>query len=155
MYIKSFVFIVPTSTVTISPRGPLRGVVGNSLDLTCTVSTFTGVELNDVMIMWLDSEDDPLMDDGRVTISPTASIGNNNFASSLSFTYLMGGDISDEGTYTCNVMILDASGSDSFVIESLRGQYALCVNAIYVISVHECLQQYNSSCHANLNLCFT
>ena len=92
------------------------------------------------MIMWLDSEDDPLMDDGRVTISPTASIGSNTFASSLSFAYLMGGDYSDEGSYTCNVMILDASGSDSFVIESLIGQYAIHINTIYVISVHECLQ---------------
>ena len=155
MYIKSFVSIVPTSTIAISPPGPLQGVVGDSLDLICTVSTFTGVELNAVMIMWLDSEDDPLMNDGRVTISPAASTGSNTFASNLSFAYLMDGDFSDEGTYTCNVMILDASGSDSFVIESLSGQYAICVNAMYVISVHECLQQYNSSCHANLNLYFT
>ena len=127
MYIKSFVSIVPTFTVTISPPGPLQGVVGDPLVLTCTVSTLIGVELDAVMIMWLDSEDDPLMDDGRVTISPTASIGSNTFASSLSFAYLMGGDYSDEGSYTCNVMILDASGSDSFVIESLSGQYAICV----------------------------
>ena len=115
-------------------------MVGDSLVLTCTVSTLNGVELNAVMIIWLDTEDDPLMDDGRVTISPTASIGNNTFASSLNFTYLMGGDISDQGTYTCNVMILDASGSDSFVIESLSGQYAICINTIHVISVHQCLQ---------------
>ena len=47
--------------------------------------------------------------DCRVTISPAAS-GGNTFTSSLQFTYLMEGD---EGTYTCNVMILESNVSQS------------------------------------------
>ena len=126
MYIKSFVCIVPTPTVTISPPGPLQGVVGSSLDLTCTVSTLIGVELNAVMIIWLDTEGNSLMmDDSRVSISPTTSIDSKNFTSSLSFDFLMEGDFGDEGTYTCDVMILDANGNDSFVIESLNGPYTM------------------------------
>ena len=124
--IKSFICIVPTPTVTISPLGPLQGVVGDSLVLACTVGTLIGVELNAVTIIWLDTEGNPLMmDDSRVSTSPTTSIGNNTFTSSLSFDFLMGGDFSDEGTYTCDVMILDASGNDSFVIESLNGPYTM------------------------------
>ena len=124
--IKSFICIVPTPTVTISPPGPLQGVVGNSLVLACIVGTLIGVELNAVLISWLDNEGNSLMmDDSRLSISPTTSIGNNTFTSSFSFDFLMDGDFSDEGTYTCNVMILDASGNDSFVIESLNGPYTM------------------------------
>ena len=124
-------YIVPTPTVTISPSGPLQGVVGDSLVLTCTVGTFTGVELNAEMISWLDTEGNPLMmDDGRVTISPTSTIGNNIFVRNLSFSFLMDGDYGDDGTYTCDVVILDTSGSDSFVIKSLGGQYTICINVM-------------------------
>ena len=107
--------------------------MGDPLVLTCTVSTLIGVELDAVMIIWLDTEGNRLMmDDGRVTISLTSTIGNNTFTSSLSFDFLMDGHFSDQGTYTCNVMILDASGSDSFVIDSLYGQYTVCINAMYI-----------------------
>ena len=64
------------------------------------------------------------MNDSRVTISLTTSSGNT-YTSSLQFTYLMEGD---EGTYTCSVMILNASGSDSVEIQLLNGkEILLCV----------------------------
>ena len=95
------------------------------------MSTVSGVDLNSVLIMWLDREGNPMTDDGRVTISDTTSTSNGNFASNLNFAFLMEGDYGDEGNYTCDVMILDASGTDSFVIGSLIGQYTiLCVNVI-------------------------
>ena len=96
--------------------------MGSPQVINCTVSTVSGVESSSVMIMWLDSEGNVIDDDGRVTISDTTSIGNNIYVSTLNFAYLMEGVYGDEGNYTCDVMILDASGNDSIDIESLIGQ---------------------------------
>ena len=109
---------VPTPTVTISPSGLIQGaMVGNPQVINCTVSTVSGVESSSVMISWMGPGGGSIMNDSRVTISPTTSSGNT-YTSSLQFTYLMEGD---EGTYTCNVMILDTSGSQSVELQSLAG----------------------------------
>ena len=110
--------VVPAPTVTISPSGPIQGaMVGSPQDMNCTVSTVSGVESSSVMISWLGPEGGSIMNDSRVTISSTTS-SNNTYTSSLQFTYLMEGD---EGTYTCNVMILETSGSQSVELQSLAG----------------------------------
>ena len=59
-----------------------------------------------------------LSNTNRMTINPTTSSGNI-FTSSLQFDYLMEGD---EGTYTCNVMILDASATQSIELQPLTGK---------------------------------
>ena len=59
-----------------------------------------------------------IISDSRVTINPTTSSGNI-YTSSFQFTYLMEGD---EGTYTCDVMILRTSGSQSVELESLTSK---------------------------------
>ena len=109
--------IVPTPTVTLSPPGPLQGaMVGSPQIIQGTVSTVSGVESSSVIISWMG----PLgviTNDDRVTISSTTSSGNT-FTSSIQFTYLMEGD---EGTYTCNVMILETSGSASVELEAFIG----------------------------------
>ena len=100
---------VPTPTVTISPSGPIQGaMVGSPQVINCTVSTVSGVQSSSVMISWMGPGGGSVMTDIRVTISPTISTGNTH-TSSLQFTYLMEGD---EGTYTCNVMILETNESD-------------------------------------------
>ena len=82
--------------------------MGSLQVINCTAS---GVEsTSSVMISW-----DSIMTDSRVTISPTTSSGNT-YTSSLQFTYLMEGD---EGTYTCNVMILNTSESQSVELNTL------------------------------------
>ena len=102
--------------VTISPSRPIQGaMVGSPQVINCTVSTVSGVESNSVMISWMGPGGGSIMNDSRVTISPTTSSGNT-YSSSLQFTYLMEGD---NGTYTCNVMILDVSGSQSVELQSL------------------------------------
>ena len=109
---------VPTPTVTISPSGPIQNATVGSLgSINCTVSTVSGVEPSSVMISW-----DSIITDSRVTISPTTSSGNT-YTSSLQFTYLMEGD---EGNYTCNVMILDTSESQSVELESLISKF-ICI----------------------------
>ena len=82
--------------------------MGSHQIINCTVSTVSGVESSSVMISWMGPGGN-IMNNSRVIISPTTSSGNT-YTSSLQFTYLMEGD---EGTYTCNVMIIDVSVSDS------------------------------------------
>ena len=99
--------------------------VGMSVDIVCTVSTVSGVESSSVFISWTvsggGSGGGPIMNNSRVSISSTTSIGNN-YTSSVQFTYLMEGD---EGTYICNVMILETSGSSSYTLPSLIGKSAV------------------------------
>ena len=105
--------VVPTPTVIISPSGPIQGaMVGSPQVINCTVSTVSGVESSSVMISWMGPGGSSNISDIRVTISPTTSSGNN-YTSNLQFTYLMEGD---EGTYTCNVMILETSVSQMLSI---------------------------------------
>ena len=98
-------------------------MVGSHQVISCTVSTVSGVESNLVMISWMGPGGVSIINDSRVTISPTTSSGNT-YASSLQFTYLMEGD---GGTYTCNVIILETSGSRSIELGPLmRKLFRLC-----------------------------
>ena len=118
----SILHTVPTPTITLSPSGPIQGaMVGSPQVINCTVSTVSGVESSSVMISWM-GPTGSITNDSRMTISPTTSSGNT-YTSSLQFTYLMEGD---EGTYTCNVMILDTGGSQSVEIQSLTGNKLSC-----------------------------
>ena len=79
-----------------------------------------------------------IMSDSRVAISPTTPSGNN-YTSSLQFTYLMKGD---EGTYTCNVMILETNGLQSVELEPLLCEssndyihaLAMCMYVVSLVS---------------------
>ena len=99
--------------------------VGMSVDIVCTVSTVSGVESSSVVISWTvsggGSGGGPIINNSRVSISSTTSSGNS-YTSSLQFTYLMQGD---EDTYICNVMILEAIGSSSYILPSLISKSAL------------------------------
>ena len=86
--------------------------MGSPQVINCTVSTVSGVESSSVMISWMGPGGNSFVNASRVTINPTTSIGNT-FTSSLQFDYLMEGD---EGTYTCNVMILETNGSQIFTM---------------------------------------
>ena len=92
--------------------------MGSPQVINCTVSTVSGVEFSSVMISWRGPGGGSIISDSRVTISLTTSSGNT-YISSLEFTYLMEGD---EGTYTCNVMILETSGSQSTELQSLTSK---------------------------------
>ena len=90
-------------------------MVGSSQVINCTVSTANGVESISVAISWIGPGGVITTTDGRVSIESVTDDDNNMYTSSLQFTYLMEGD---EGTYTCNVMILDTSGSQSVQLTS-------------------------------------
>ena len=90
-------------------------MVGSPQVIDCTVSTVSGVESSSVMISWMGPGEGSIINDSRVTISPTTS-SDNNYTISLQFTYLMEGD---EDNYTCNVMILETNAAGSIEIENL------------------------------------
>ena len=96
--------------------------MGSSQNIQCTVSTVSGVESSSVMISWMGPEGNTDATNGRVSIGSVIDDGNNMYTRSLQFTYLMEGD---EGTYTCNVMILDVSVSQSVEIQSLNSKLSL------------------------------
>ena len=77
------------------------------------------MEFNSVMISWMGPGGGTITNDSRVTISPTSSSGSN-YTSSIQFTYLMEGD---NGTYTCNVMILETNESASVVLGTLTSEH--------------------------------
>ena len=95
--------------------------MGSPQVINCTVGTVSGVESSSVIISWM-GPIGSITNDSRMTISPTTSSGNT-YTSSFHFTYLMEGD---EGTYTCNVMIMDTSGSQSVELQSLTGNKLSC-----------------------------
>ena len=82
------------------------------------MSTVSGVEFSSVIIIWMGPGGDTITNDSRVTINPTSGRGNN-YTSSLQFMYLMEGD---EGTYECNVMILDSNTSEYVQLQNLTGE---------------------------------
>jgi len=92
--------------------------VGSSQMIQCTVSTVSGVESSSVMISWMGPEGGTTENGSRVIIKPTTSSGKT-YTSSIQFTYLMEGD---EGTYICNVMVIETSGSASVVLETLTSE---------------------------------
>ena len=94
--------------------------MGSLQVINCTVSTVSGVEFSSVMISWMGPGGISITTtNGRVSIGSVTDDGNNMYTRSLQFTYLIEGD---EGTYTCNVMILDASGSQLVELQSLTGK---------------------------------
>ena len=106
----------------ILPSGPIQGaMVGSPQDIQCIVSTVSGVESSSVIISWMGPGGEPITNDSRVTISATTS-SSNNYTSSLQFTYLMEGD---EGTYTCDVMILETNASHLIQMHNLIGKQAI------------------------------
>ena len=94
--------------------------MGSPQVINCIVSTVSGVESSSIMISWMGPGGNIDATNGRVSIGSVTDDGNHTYTSSLQFTYLMEGD---EGNYTCNVMILDASATQSIELQSLTGKY--------------------------------
>ena len=136
-----YLYVVPSFIVTamLLSTGPAEGaLVGSPQDIQCIVSTVSGVELSSVMISWMGPGGESITNDSRVTISPTTSSGNN-YTSSLQFTYLMEGD---EGMYTCNVMILETTGSQFVELVDLFGQF-IPVNFVFITMVMSYYSSYS------------
>ena len=93
----------------ISPSGIIGTPhVGDFLPLYCTVITVDGVESSLIIFSWVGPDGNTITNNSRI-LNPTSSV-NNTHTGSIQFTYLMEGD---NGTYTCNVMILETNGTVS------------------------------------------
>ena len=101
--------------------------MGSPQVINCTVSTVRGVESNSVKIGWMRPGGRAIISDSRVSISQTTSSGND-YTSNLRFTHLMEGD---DGTYTCNIKILETNVSQSIKLQSLTSKL-----------LHECAYVY-------------
>ena len=129
---------VPNFMVRIEPRSD-ELTVGDEAIIDCTVSTVSGVELSSVMISWIGPRG-VITNDSRVTITPTTS-SDNSFNNSVIFEYLEEINI---GTYTCNVMILDTSRSQSVELSSLNVTSESTFYTVYICSTkfHLFIQPY-------------
>ena len=114
-----FKHIAPTPIVTFNPTSPITGaMVGSPQHIDCIVNT-TVPGVSSVTVSWTGPGGDPILSNtNRMTISPTTSSGNI-FTSSLQFDYLTE---DEEGTYTCNVTVLNASTTQSIELQSLTGK---------------------------------
>ena len=121
-------YIVPDPTVIISPSSSIQeAVVGRPQAIDCIVNTVSGVELSSVMISWMGPDGNLITDSSRIIIHPVTSSGNN-YISSLNFIYLTE---RDEGTYTCNVMILENIQTNQVEMNNFTCKYicdCLCKN---------------------------
>ena len=118
-------YAVPNFNIYILPIGSLQGaMVGDKQTIHCIINTVSGITLNSVIVKWIDPSGISLTNSSRITISKlTGSSHNNsmsNFTSSLEFMYLMEGD---EGTYKCDVIILQTNASIEFEIGALPGKW--------------------------------
>ena len=114
-------------------------MVGSSQNIECRVDT-TVAGVSSVMISWTGPGGVAIMNNSRMSVSQTSSNGNV-FTSVLQFTYLMEGD---EGSYTCNWMILQNSGSQSVELQSLTGKMFVLFLLI-CITVNVSLYMYFSA----------
>ena len=100
--------------------------MGSSQSIQCTVSTVSEVESSSVMISWMGPGGSIDATNGRISIGSVTDDGNNMYSRSLQFTYLMEGD---EGLYSCNVTILEASVSRVVDLQSLTSK-----TCVYLLS---------------------
>ena len=105
--------VAPIPFVSFDPSSPIQGIVGSPLTIECKVNT-TVPGVSTVSISWTGPRG-PIMNNTRMIISPTTSTGYV-FGSNLSFTYLMEG--ADDGSYTCEWMILTTNGSQSVELQA-------------------------------------
>ena len=111
-------------------------MVGNPQVINCTVSTVSGVESNSVMISWMGPGGNINTNNGRLSIGSITADGNNMYTRSLRFTYLME---EDEGTYTCNTMILETSESQSVDLQSPTSKPSLDMYLSSALTTYICV----------------
>ena len=122
--------IVPDPNIVIIPSGPIQGAtVGNLQTIECVVNTVGGVELSSVMISWTGPNGSLITNNSRIIVNPVTFVGNN-FASGLHFIYLMEGD---EGTYICNVKILDIVKAGYVELSNLTCKCLIIIKLVYCL----------------------
>ena len=121
---------------------PANGTVGDPQDVICIVLSTSGLDPNSVTNSWTGSNG-VITNDDRVTIN--ATVDNNIYTTILHFDHLLE---SDEGVYTCNVIISDHTVSvcanfTHFISKLLCSKHAyVCVDTysiVYASYVRKCI----------------
>ena len=119
-------------------------MIGGSQYIKCAVGTVSKVESSSIMFSWSGPNINNIINDSRVSITPTTA-SDTTYTSSLRFIYLMEGD---EGTYTCNVTISVIIGSLSVVLSSLISKlYFIYFTRLLISIIHSTFSYCKSDCH--------
>ena len=122
-------------------------MVGSPLYIECAVDIVREVEVesSSIMISWSGPNISNIINDSRVSVTPTTASGAT-YTSNLQFIYLMEGD---EGTYTCNVIISEISGLQSVALSSLISKLYFhlfyCITGLYLS--YSSFSYCKSECH--------
>ena len=113
------------TTVDIYDNTMQNLTLGNPYEIQCEVYTDQVVHSDIVNITWIGPDNDTVVNDSRIIVTTTNSIGNNHI-STLQFLYLKEGD---EGLYTCHVTILSNTDSESFELETILSKlhFTVCL----------------------------
>lgn len=129
--------VVPNFNIYILPNESLQTAnIGDKKAIHCIINTVSGVTLRSISVDWIDPSGKSMTNSNRITISQlTVSSSNNssinNFTSTLEFMYLMEGD---EGTYKCDVAILQTNESMEFEVGELLGrQQTIVISNLCII----------------------
>ena len=121
---------VPEPDVTVAPvsDGSTIPYAGVEYGLMCGVDSnesYVGMMGAEVVIVWRNSEGDPVISDARVSVSQTEAVpGEGGFRSTLTFSPL---SLSDTGDYVCSA-VYTPDPSWSFVTPSSPGEDTYTVN---------------------------
>ena len=124
------------------PSGSGQYIVGQRLDLICSISVPPGVDADTIELGW-DYDKEFISDDGRVTIIETPDVEPNNssfnFSNSFITTIIRFDPLyeDDEGNiYTCYSIVNESEYSTSIQLQYIGSMY-LCVNIYIYIYVYK------------------
>ena len=120
MYVTS---TAPNSTI-LKQSSPVSATVGKPYWIQCSVNTSEKVNSRIVKINW-SGPDGSITNDSRITVHPTVSDDGIVHNSTLEFLYL---SQNDTGAFTCNMILLDTSISETFQLDKITSKYnILCI----------------------------
>ena len=124
----------PNSTI-FKKSSPVSATVGKPYWIQCSVHTSEKVNSSVVKIDW-SGPDGSITNDSRISIHPTLSDDGIVHNSTLQFVYL---SQNDNGTFTCNVTILDTNISEAFQLNKITSKYNNLI-------VHVLASLYSDAC---------
>ena len=118
--------IAPNNTgapfVTILLSGTVQDfIINNSQTVQCAARTDSELQnIDDIAFYWIGPNNNVMVNNSRIIITPPTSNGMNEYTSSLQFFHIME---EDEGTYVCSVTVLTKTAAVLFTVNTIQGTY--------------------------------
>ena len=113
MSVWIYYYAAPSPRVFKKPNYLQQGIVGEALELVCSIAISFTAQTSSVNLTWNFTSND-----NRVTVIPTTITTDDSigiiYTTVIQFAYLMEGD---EGNYTCTVSIDEDSVQSAFNLE--------------------------------------